>query len=111
MTKQDQWYLEKDFNQIASIINDLQIRVTNLKIKIFTPPLLPKQDSVEPEVIVKLAEFTPKQLNIIGIALENWLIEDTCISTNGKGGKPFIDKAINSKTFFERLTEASKFSE
>lgn len=55
-------------------------------------------------------DFTPEQLIIIGIALENWLVNDTCISLNGKYGKPFIDKKLNSKTFLERLTEASKIS-
>jgi hypothetical protein len=72
--------------------------------------VVPVSIPMDAEVKVNFAEFTPKQLQIIGIALENWLVEDTCISTNGKGGKPFIDKALNSKTFFERLEEASKIS-
>ena len=69
-----------------------------------------KSIQVEAQVSDDFCDFTPKQLNIIGTAIERWLREDTIIRYDAKNNQHYIDKINGNPTISDRLREASKNS-
>ncbi len=80
---------KNDVRQLIRDCEELETKISNL---------------VEAPVSPILGGFTEKQLNIIGNAVEKWLIEDTMIVVNE------LTKMPDGKNLIDRLKEASQNS-